>query len=151
MKRKKLHRALVLILAVVLLTVFCGCSMEEARADEVLVWPDFVRYENGYYLFAGTYAERDEMGKKLGQVKINGPRENNFYDPDNLEAAVLDIGTELYEFRGESRNVIIAAGKENKIYRKIKREEFRHLVNGLSQSDHIRVQEADGGRITEEG
>lgn len=110
--QKGLNKFKLLILSVVF--IFSGCS-----SVRNLKFKNIVKVNDVYYQKTSDVVSLDELGPKLGQVKLTTPKTNGKYEFVNYEASKLEVGTKIYKLENENFIAVEIQGRDT-VYQKYK-------------------------------
>lgn len=110
--QKKLNKFKLLIIFVVF--IFSGCN-----SINNLKFKNIVKVNDVYYERTSDSVSLDELGPKLGKVKLTTPTTNGKYEFVNYEASKLEIGTKIYGLENEDF-IAVEIQSTDTVYQKYK-------------------------------
>lgn len=95
-------------------------------------WPDFIKYDDEYYLRTDEIVDPIDIDNMLGSVESKSPRRSSKYIPVNYEAGKLPVGTNIYGIKNNPEHGLAAYFKGKYIYyEKINEAEFYTAVMNM--------------------
>lgn len=120
-----MKRIAVIILMIIGIIVFANFNSRQNVS-----WPDFVKFENEFYIKKDNEIGLSEVDEKVGKVESNSPHNTCKWIPMDNEAGRLPVGTEIYGLKSNVQTGIVAlCDGEYIYYDKITEDEFYSFVS----------------------
>ena len=119
---KKIMSVIVIIIVVIFLA--------NSNSKQKVFWPDFLKFENEFYIKTDKEILLSNVDKKVGSVESKSPRNTCKWVPLNNEASNLPVGTEIYSLASIIQTGIVVYCNEKYIYyEKVTEDEFYNIVS----------------------